>query len=117
MPKAHRTLAQHVARGLQELHQWRPTSFYLLLATPLVLLLGAQLGRLRDNPGQFAFVLSLLFVFFAIVVLRALMDLLEIMRKRLREERDSFQQTLGDQGFVNALRSRQQNGAHTPKDE
>ncbi|MBP8128386.1 MAG: hypothetical protein KA184_02315 [Candidatus Hydrogenedentes bacterium] len=93
-------------RKTQSSRRWRPVSFYLLLIIPLVMLLGLQMVTSRDNPRRFALVLSLMFLFFGILLLRAVMDLFDIARRRLREERDSFRDTLGDKSFTNALRRR-----------
>jgi hypothetical protein len=90
-------------RALKEAHKRRPTSFYLLLVMPLVLLLGVHIYRYRDNPHAFALVLTLQFVFFGIVFLRAVMDIFEIARRKLREERENYGKTLGDQAFLREL--------------
>lgn len=93
-------------RKKQPNSRWRPISFYLLLAIPIVMLLGLQMITSFDNPRRFALVLSLMFLFFGILVLRAIMDLFEIARRRLREERNSFRDTLGEKTFTDALHSR-----------
>ncbi|HNR29847.1 MAG TPA: hypothetical protein PKI11_03060, partial [Candidatus Hydrogenedentes bacterium] len=59
-----------------------------------------------DNPRRFALVLSLLFLFFGVLLVRAVMDLFEIARRRLRDERDSFRETLGEKSFTDALSRR-----------
>ncbi len=104
--KTPKTLWAHLRRGLRDARSWRPSSFYFLLATPLVLLLAAHMLQYRDNPKRFALVLALLFVFFGVLLIRALMDLLDITRRRLREERKSFQETLGDREFLDQLGNR-----------
>lgn len=82
---------------------WRPTSFYLLLAIPIVMLLGLQVVTAWENPKRVALVLSLMFAFFGIVMLRGVMDMFEIARRRFREDRDAFRDTLGDRAFTREL--------------
>lgn len=82
---------------------WRPTSFYLLLAIPIVLLLGLQMITAWNSPKRVALVLSLMFAFFGIVMLRGVMDMFDIARRRFREDRDAFRDTLGDQAFAKKL--------------
>ncbi|HOD52623.1 MAG TPA: hypothetical protein PKJ78_21520, partial [Candidatus Hydrogenedentes bacterium] len=62
----------------------RPVSFYLLLAIIAVMLLGLQMARYRDDPLRFALVLSAMFVFFIIVVWRASVEAMEIIRESYR---------------------------------
>jgi uncharacterized membrane protein len=100
------TLREHFSRGFRLAHRWRPSSFYLLLATPLVLLLGTQLAEYRDEPKRFVFVLGLMLLFFGVVFLRAVMDVFEILRRRHAEERKGFVETLGEAEFVEELGSR-----------
>lgn len=97
------TLGEHVRRALRVAHAWRPTSFYMLLATPVVLTLGARLLSQRDDPFRLWLGLSLLLAYFGAVCAIALVDLVRITRKRLRAERANFQETFGDAGFVSAL--------------
>ncbi len=94
------------ARETRQSRRWRPLSFYLLLAVPIVMLLGLQMAFSLDNPRRFALVLSLLFLFFGVLLVRAVMDLFEIARRRLRDERDSFRETLGEKSFTDALSRR-----------
>lgn len=84
----------------------RPVSFYLFLAIPLVLLLGLQMTMSMDNPKRFALVLSLMFLFFGIVLLRAVMDVFDIARRNVRGKRDAFRDTLGDEKFARKLGER-----------
>lgn len=100
------TLGMHLRRALRVAHEWRPTSFYMLLATPPVLVLALALLRQRDAPFQLWLGLSLLFLFFGAVSAVALMDFFEIARKRMRAERDTFQETLGDAAFIATLGQR-----------
>lgn len=87
--------------------RWRrPASFWLLLAILAVVVLGVQIVYARDNPKQFAFYLSLLFVFFLVVIARALWDALEIARDHFRDREAVFRSTLGDSTFVRELGER-----------
>ena len=106
------TLRGYFREALRQANAWRPVSFYFLLAIPVVLLLGAQMFRFEDNPARFALVLSLTFVFFGIVLLRAVMDLFEISRRSLREHRNTWAETLGEAEFIQELggRVREENG-------
>jgi hypothetical protein len=81
----------------------RPVSYFMLLAIPVVLLLGLQLAMHRDDPRRFAMVLSLLFAFFGFALLHAVLDLFAIARKRLRDERDVYRSTLGASDFSREL--------------
>lgn len=103
-PKRTLSLGEHVRRGLREAHAWRPTSFYMLLATPVVLVLAAHMFEYRSDPLRFASVLSLLFVFFGLVAGRALLDVLQISRRRLSVQRQDWEETLGDARFLDTLR-------------
>ena len=81
----------------------RPTSYFLLLAAPVVLILGLQLAFRLDTPQRFVLVLACLFGFFGLALAHALLDLMSISRRRLREERDAYRDTLGDQSFSREL--------------
>lgn len=95
---------EEVAESRKTAHRpWRPASFYLLLATPIVMLLGLQMITAWDNPKRVALVLSLMFAFFGIVMLRGVMDMFEIARRRFREDRDAFRDTLGNRAFTREL--------------
>lgn len=76
----------------------------MLLAIPLVMLLAVPIFlRWDDNPLRLAGVLTLLFVFLGVVLLRAVMDIFEIGRKNLTEKRDTFRTTLGEDAFLHRL--------------
>lgn len=105
-PKAPRSLREHFREAFKRSRAWRPVSFYLLLAMPVVLLLGVQMLRHREDPRRFALILALLFIFFGILVYRALMDVLEIGRKNLAEQRRTYKETLGAEEFVSKLGNR-----------
>lgn len=81
----------------------RPVSYFLLLAIPVVLMLGLQLAVQRDDPRRFVLVLSLMFAFFGIVLIHAVLDMFSIARRRLREERDAYRATLGETDFAREL--------------
>lgn len=86
---------------------WRRSfSFYMLLTMPLVLMLALPLLMKQHRAAYFATILTLLFVFFGVVLLRAVMDIFEISRKQLSEDRRNFQNTLGEDGFMHALGNR-----------
>ena len=86
--------------------RWRPTSLFLLMAIPVVMLLGLQLVVALGEPRRFALVLALLFAFFGLTLLHGLLDLFDILRRRLREDRDAYRDTLGDPGFARELGER-----------
>jgi len=100
-----RTLGEHVRLGLSEAHAWRPASFYMLLAMPVVLALGAHMFRYQDDPLRFASILALQFVFFGIVAGRAIKDMFQISRKRLSVARRDWEETLGEARFQDKLRA------------
>lgn len=87
-----------------------PVSFYLLIAIVIVLLLGAQMVLVRDDPRRFAFYLVLMFTFFFIVIFRAVVDGIEIAKKHFRERENLFHDTLGDADFVSELGKRVEEG-------
>jgi len=84
----------------------RPVSFYLLLAIIAVMLLGLQMARYRDDPLRFALVLSGMFIFFIVVVWRASVEAMEIIRESYREEREVYRSTLGKREFAEELGKR-----------
>ncbi|MEA3364559.1 MAG: hypothetical protein U9Q79_02875 [Candidatus Hydrogenedentes bacterium] len=84
----------------------RPLSFYLMLAIIVVLLLGLQMARYRDDPWRFALVLSAMFIFFVIVVWRASVEAMDIIRQGYREERELYRRTLGSREFAEELGKR-----------
>lgn len=85
---------------------WRPTSFFLLMAIPVVMMLGLQLAVSMGDPRRFAMVLALLFAFFGLALLHGVLDLFDILRRRLREDRDAYRDTLGEPGFARGLGER-----------
>jgi len=85
----------------------------MLLLTPLVLLLGIKMAEYRDDPLRFAIILSSLFLFCFVTLLRALMDIMEISRNLLREHHATVRETVGDAAFLEELSSRV-NGPRVP---
>lgn len=105
-PDRPRTLGEHFRRAVRARRSWRPASFYLLLAIPVVLILAVPVFYTRDNPKKFALHLSLVFVFIFVVVLCAVVDVIEISRRHFAERRDAWQKTLGEEEFVHKLGDR-----------
>lgn len=101
-----KTLGEHLRDGFVAAHRRRPVSFYMLLITPLVLVLGVQMAQFRDEPWRFASVLALLFAFCGVVLFLAIMDIFAISRRHLREHREAFRETLGEEAFFKELGSR-----------
>lgn len=101
--KRPKSLWEYIRAGYQRLHEQRTISFYLVFAVFTVFVLSLQVLRYRDDPFRFAFLLSLLFIFFFIVVFRAIIDLVEILRRNLSEKRDVYRTTLGDEAFAREL--------------
>lgn len=105
-PSHSKTLREHLRDGVIAAHRRRPLSFYLLLLIPIVLLLGLQMAQFRDQPWRFANVLTLLFLFCGAVLFLAVIDLFAIARRQIREHREAFRETLGDETFFRELGSR-----------
>ena len=92
-----------VRRAVRHAFARRPASFYMLLAIPVVMLLAVPLFEYREDPRRFAFLLAMQFIFLGIVLVRALLDLIEIGVRRYKEERDNFKNTLGEEAFYEEL--------------
>lgn len=105
-PLPTKTFWSYAWKALRDAHRQRPASFYFLLAIPLVMLLALHMILFLDNPRRFALILSLMFIFFATVVFRALVDVFEISRKHLTEQRKLFRETLGEDKFIQKLGDR-----------
>lgn len=105
-PPAVTTFWGHVRKALREANRRRPRSFYFLLAAPVVLLGGVHMVQYRDQPLRFALILALLFVFFGVILIQAIMDLFEISRRHYAEYKQSFVETLGAQDFIHELGKR-----------
>lgn len=99
---------------LRALGRWRPrrpVSLFLLVAMIVALLFGVQIAKVLDNPRQFAFLLSLYFVFFLVVIARATMDLFDVIREHVRDHEGVFRETFARDGFAQEL------GQHVAKSE
>ena len=105
--------------GFRRQNARRPISFYLMLAIIVVLLLGLQIANYRDpdNAAKFALVLSAMFVFFFVVLWRASVEMMEIIRRSYREERELFQSTLGNREFAEELGKRVAESAPPERDD
>lgn len=101
--KPTKTLGEHFAAALRKSRGSRPASFYLLFAIVAVLLLGGQIYFIQDDPKQFAFFLSLYFIFFFVVIFRAILDVFDIARQHIRERERVFSSTIGDPEFAEEL--------------
>lgn len=96
-------LGEHFRRAFREMNARRPFSVYLLFAMLIVIVLGSQIVYVRDNPREFAFFLTLNFIFFFVVAYRAIVDFFEIARNHFREKEAVFRDTLGEPEFVQEL--------------
>lgn len=106
-----RTLGDHFRYAAQQRRAWRPVSFYVLLAIPLVLIFAVPAFYHPDDPTKFALHLILLFVFLFVMLLCAVVDVAEIAKRHLKERRATWQETLGEEEFVDKL------AQHTTKDK
>jgi len=95
-----------LGRSLRRLIKGRPVSFYLFLAVLLVLVLGLQLVYVRGRPRAFAALLSLLFAFSFLVLWRALVEAMELIRDHFSARERVFRSVLGDPEFTDALAER-----------
>ncbi len=100
------SLGMHVRNVWRNIAKHRPTSFYLLLAIIVVLLLGLQIAEYRENPKQSVFVLCCLFVFFFAVMVFAVLEAGQIVRGHLKEKRELWHSTLGEEEFLAELGKR-----------
>lgn len=105
-PRPVRSLRQHLWQGMAAAHRRRPASFYLLLTIPVVLLLALHLFETAADPRRLALGLSLLFLFLGVLLIRALLDILFLIRRLVSEHRKTYRETLGDEAFLEALRLR-----------
>ena len=93
----------YIARASRRISKARPASFYLLLVVLLVMVLGVRIVYSRQDPSKFALYLSLFFVFFFAVLVRAIVDFFEILKCHFRERERLFGITLGDGEFAEEL--------------
>ena len=92
----------------KRIHVTGAVGLWLMLATIVVLLLGA--GALGDDPSlkRILIVSTLLLIFFAVVIIRAFYDCVEIFTHHFREQEKVFRTTLGDTEFARELGERVQ---------
>ena len=83
--------------------QSKCVSLFLMGAMLFVALSGVHVVRVWGQPRQAAFYLALYFVFFAAVIVRGLMECMELIRENLRERQQLFRSTLGDADFAEKL--------------
>ena len=107
---ASRPMSYWLSRAWRNVSSWRPASFYLLFAILVVMVLGLQMITVRDDPKQFALYLTLMLVFFFVVIARAMVDCVEIWRRGFSERERLFKDTLGDDEFVAKLSERVEQG-------
>lgn len=100
------TLGGHMRTVWREMRSRRPGSFYILFAIVLVLLLGLEMASFREDPRRGVFILICMFVFFFAVMVFAVLDAGQILRRHLREQRKLWQSTLGDEEFLSELSKR-----------
>lgn len=90
-------------RRLRAWRPRRPVSLFLMAAMLVVLVLGAQVWYVIDDPKGFAFFLSLYFVFFFVVIGRATVDMFDIVREHVRDRERLFRDTFTGDGFSQEL--------------
>lgn len=101
--KRPKTLWDHVWKALRTIHSEHTISFYLVFAVFIMLLLSTRLTYVLKDPRLLAFYLSLYFLFFFVVMYRAIVDFFEILRTHYRESNQIFQSTIGDKKFIEEL--------------
>ncbi|MBI5095580.1 MAG: hypothetical protein HZB26_24495 [Candidatus Hydrogenedentes bacterium] len=100
------TLREHFAAAWRRANRRRPISFYLLLAMIAALLMGAPMIWAKNDPKKFALCLSLSFLFFFVIIYRAIIDFLELVRRFFAEREQVYKNTLGAQDFAERLGQR-----------
>ena len=105
-PLPSKTLGGHLAAAVKRIHRRRPVSFYLLLLMVAAVCMGGPLIWSRNNPRNFALSLSLSFVFFLVILFRAIVDFFELGKQFLSEREQLFKDTLGESKFVEQLSQR-----------
>jgi len=101
-----RTLRAHLLQGFLRWRPRRPVSLFLLFAMLIVLLLGVQIVYIKEDPKRFAFFLSLYFLFFLVVIARAVVDFFDVIREHMREREGLFRETFAKDGFADELGAR-----------
>ena len=95
-----KTFRDHVRAGLARSARDRPASFYLLLGMVVVILLGGQVVYVKDDPKQFALFLSLYFLFFFVLIFRAILDSFDIARAHFRRSEGLLSEVFEEDGFA-----------------
>lgn len=98
-----KSFREHVWKALGRSAKDRPMSFYLLLAMVPMLLLGVQIFHVKDDLKQFALFLSLYFLFFFVLIFRAILDAFDIARDHFRKSERLFTETFAEDGFAEKL--------------
>ncbi|MCH8204844.1 MAG: hypothetical protein IID09_06740 [Candidatus Hydrogenedentes bacterium] len=101
-----KSLRERVWEAVRRSARERPVSFYLLLAMVVMLVLGGQIVYVKDNPKQFAIFLSLYFLFFFVLIFRAVLDAFDIARRHFRKRESLFKETFAADGFAERLGNR-----------
>jgi len=101
-----KSLGDHVRTAWRRMNVARPLSFYLLFAILAVVLLGAQIIHVREDPKRYALFLALNFAFFMVIIFLALLDCIGIIKAHFSERERLFRTTLGESEFVDQLRQR-----------
>jgi hypothetical protein len=81
-----------------------------MVAMIVVLVLGVQFVYVRDDPRRFAIFLSMYFIFFLVVIARALVDFFDVIREHVREREGLFRETFAKDGFSEELGRRVSKG-------
>lgn len=100
------TLGERLTRQFRQWQPRRPVSLYLMVAMLVALLLGGQVVYVRDDPKKFAFLLSLYFIFFLVVIVRATLEFFDVIRQHVREREGLFRETFTEDGFAAELGQR-----------
>jgi hypothetical protein len=98
-----KTLWMHAALVYQRIFAAHTVSFYLVFAVLIAALLGTQVVFFQDDPKRFGLVLILQFIFFFIVIYRAIVDIAEIIRGHFSEKEEVYRSTIGDKEFAEQL--------------
>lgn len=98
-----KSLGERIVSGMRGSAKNRPVSFYLLLAMIVMLFLGGRILEVMDDPKQFVLFLSLYFVFFFVLMYRAILDAFDIARDHFRKKEELFRETFAGDGFADRL--------------
>lgn len=100
---SHRGLGALIWERLRNRRPRHRVSLLLMIAMTVVLLLGVQLVQVQDDPKRLAWFLSLYFVFFLIVIGRAVFEMFDIVREHIRERESVFKATFHEGDFPGEL--------------